>query len=93
MTATMHSDTFKNNSNRTGKGGEGGSFKNLHRLPENQRTTAEMIARMKPISFTQSSRDRHVRRWFEAHEHMRRADTERVMSFTGLKSPFAKRAA
>jgi hypothetical protein len=53
--------------------------------------THKMIANMPRRSFTHASRAKHQQRLTEAIQQMRQADTVRVLNFTDLRSPFARR--
>ena len=53
-----------------------------------QRTVADMVRNMRPVTMTQAMRLNQARRFYEAQQHMLRADTQRVLGFRELKSPF-----
>lgn len=55
------------------------------------RTHADMVRYMTRANFTPERLEEERDRLMEAIEHMRKADVTRVMHFTDLRSPFARR--
>jgi hypothetical protein len=53
-----------------------------------QKTVVDMVRNMRPVKMTQAMRLSQARRFQEAQQHMLRADTQRILGFSGLKSPF-----